>query len=52
MLVKINSCARFGVDCVAVTIEVNIASQGMPYFDLIGLTSREIDESKQTTLEP
>lgn len=46
MLVKINSCARFGVDCVSVTIEVNISSYGMPYFDLIGLTSKEIDESK------
>ena len=46
MLVKINSCARFGVDCVGVTIEVNVSPQGMPYFDLIGLTSREIDESK------
>ncbi|MFA6981765.1 MAG: YifB family Mg chelatase-like AAA ATPase [Patescibacteria group bacterium] len=46
MLLKISSAANFGVTSIGVTVEVNIASRGMPYFDIVGLPNKSIDESK------
>lgn len=36
-----------GLDGVAVTIEVDIASQGLPSFTIVGLADRAVEESKE-----
>lgn len=47
MLVKVNSIAIVGLDVLGVTIEVNIASRGFPSFDIVGLPTKAIAESKE-----
>ncbi|MBP8961025.1 YifB family Mg chelatase-like AAA ATPase [Patescibacteria group bacterium] len=46
MLVKINSATPYGLEAQAISVEVNIASRGLPGFDIIGLPSKTVDESK------
>ncbi len=46
MLIKVNSAATLGVNSIGVTVEVNLASRGMPYFDIVGLPNKAVDESK------
>lgn len=47
MLVKVNSIAILGLEVLKVTIEVNIASRGFPSFDIVGLPTKTIAESKE-----
>ncbi len=47
MLAKISSGAVVGLDAVAVTVEVDIASQGLPSFTIVGLPDKAVEESKE-----
>ncbi|MBI4036370.1 YifB family Mg chelatase-like AAA ATPase [Candidatus Daviesbacteria bacterium] len=47
MLAKVLSGANVGLDAVAVNVEVDIASMGLPSFTIVGLGDRAIEESKE-----
>ena len=47
MLAKIYSGAITGLSATPVTIEVDIASQGLPSFTIVGLPDKAIEESKE-----
>lgn len=47
MLAKVISGANVGLDSTPVTIEVDIASQGLPSFTLVGLADRAVEESRE-----
>lgn len=47
MLAKVISGANVGLESVPVTVEVDIASQGLPSFTLVGLADRAVEESKE-----
>ena len=47
MLAKLLSGAVVGLDAVLVTVEVDIASQGLPSFTIVGLGDKAIDESRE-----
>lgn len=46
MLAKVYSGANIGLNGELVTIEVDIASQGLPSFTIVGLADRAVEESK------
>ena len=46
MLVKINSATPYGLEAQPITVEVDIATRGLPSFDIIGLPSKTVDESR------
>ncbi len=47
MLAKIISGANIGLDATLVTCEVDISSQGLPSFTIVGLGDRAVEESKE-----
>lgn len=47
MLAKVNSSAIVGLDAVSVEVEVDIASQGLPSFTIVGLPDKAVEESKE-----
>lgn len=47
MLAKVLSGANVGLEAMPVTIEVDIASQGLPSFTIVGLGDRAIEEAKE-----
>lgn len=47
MLAKITSGAVIGLDATPVTVEVDIASQGLPSFTIVGLPDKAVEESKE-----
>ena len=47
MLAKIFSGAVVGLDAVPVTVEVDIASQGLPSFTIVGLPDKAVEESRE-----
>ncbi len=47
MLSKVNSAAIVGLDAVPVEVEVDIASQGLPSFTIVGLPDKAVEESKE-----
>ncbi len=47
MLAKILSGAVVGLEAVPVTVEVDIASQGLPSFTIVGLPDQAVEESKE-----
>jgi magnesium chelatase family protein len=47
MLIKLSSVANIGIESICVDIEINIASGGLPKFNIVGLPSKAIEESKQ-----
>lgn len=47
MLAKVLSGSNIGLESVPVTIEVDIASQGLPSFTIVGLGDRAVEESKE-----
>jgi len=47
MLAKVLSGANVGLNVVLVTVEVDIASQGLPSFTIVGLGDRAVEESKE-----
>ncbi len=47
MLAQIRSGAVVGLDAVPVTVEVDIASQGLPSFTIVGLPDKAVEESRE-----
>ncbi len=47
MLAKVNSAAIVGLEAVLVEVEVDIASQGLPSFTIVGLPDKAVEESKE-----
>lgn len=47
MLAKIRSAALIGLDAYPVEVEVDIASQGLPSFTIVGLPDKAVEESKE-----
>lgn len=47
MLAKILSGAVVGLEAVPITVEVDIASQGLPSFTIVGLPDKAVEESKE-----
>jgi magnesium chelatase family protein len=47
MLAQITSGAMVGLDAVPVTVEVDIASQGLPAFSIVGLPDKAVEESRE-----
>lgn len=47
MLAKVLPGANVGLDAVLVTVEVDIAAQGLPNFTIVGLGDRAVEESRE-----
>lgn len=47
MLATVNSSAVLGLDAVPVEVEVDIASQGLPAFTIVGLPDKAVEEAKE-----
>lgn len=47
MLAKVLSGTNLGLDTVPVTVEVDVASQGLPSFTIVGLADRAVEESRE-----
>ncbi|MBP7927561.1 ATP-binding protein, partial [Patescibacteria group bacterium] len=47
MLIKVKSVALHATSCIEVLVEVNIASRGLPAFDIVGLASKAVYESRE-----
>lgn len=47
MLAKVLSGANVGLNSVQVVVEVDIASQGLPTFTIVGLADRAVDEARE-----
>jgi len=47
MLAKVISGATVGLDSVPIEVEVDIAAQGLPAFNIVGLPDKAIEESKE-----
>src|SRR3990167_6198714 len=47
MLAKITSGATVGLNALLVDVEVDIASQGLPSFTIVGLPDKAVEESKE-----
>lgn len=47
MLARIQSSAVTGLDCQPIEVEVDIASQGLPSFTIVGLADRAVEEAKE-----
>lgn len=47
MLAKITSGATVGLDSIAVTVEVDISSSGLPAFSIVGLPDKAVEEAKE-----
>jgi len=45
MLAQVNSGAVVGLDAVPVSVEVDIASVGLPSFTIVGLPDKAVEES-------
>src|SRR6266699_6137294 len=47
MLAKVLSAAVVGLDAVHVEVEIDIASQGLPNFFIVGLPDKAVEEAKE-----
>src|SRR6478752_7232293 len=47
MLAKVLSAAIIGLEAVPVEVEVDIASQGLPSFTIVGLPDKAVEEAKE-----
>ncbi|MDP2741752.1 MAG: YifB family Mg chelatase-like AAA ATPase [bacterium] len=47
MLIKVPSVANLGLETIKVDVEVNLASKGLPGFEIVGLPDKAVDESKE-----
>ncbi|MFH1678482.1 MAG: YifB family Mg chelatase-like AAA ATPase [Candidatus Omnitrophota bacterium] len=47
MLVKVCSASNLGLETIAIDVEVNVASRGLPAFEIVGLPSKAVDESRE-----
>ncbi len=47
MLSKVNSSAVVGLEAVPIEVEVDIASQGLPSFTIVGLPDKAVEEARE-----
>jgi magnesium chelatase family protein len=47
MLVKASSALNIGLETIIVDVEINVANKGLPGFDIVGLPSKAVDESRE-----
>lgn len=47
MLAKVFSGATVGLESVLITVEVDVAAQGLPSFTIVGLPDKAVEESKE-----
>lgn len=47
MLSRVNSVANVGLSSVLVEVEVDVATQGFPAFNIVGLPSKAVEEAKE-----
>ncbi len=47
MLAKVTSSAIIGLNAIPVEVEVDIASQGLPSFTIVGLPDKSVEEAKE-----
>lgn len=47
MLVKVKSAANRGLEMTGIDVEVNVASRGLPGFDIVGLPDKAVGESRE-----
>jgi magnesium chelatase family protein len=47
MFIKVQSATNLGLETIGVDVEVNIANRGLPIFEIVGLPSKSIDESRE-----
>ncbi|MBI2621230.1 MAG: YifB family Mg chelatase-like AAA ATPase [Candidatus Levybacteria bacterium] len=47
MLAKVNSAAIIGLNATPVEVEVDISSQGLPSFTIVGLPDKAVEEAKE-----
>jgi magnesium chelatase family protein len=47
MLSRVNSVANIGLTSVLVEVEVDVATQGFPAFNIVGLPSKAVEEAKE-----
>lgn len=47
MLIKVCSAANSGLETIGVDVEVNLANRGLPAFEIVGLPSKAVDESRE-----
>jgi magnesium chelatase family protein len=47
MLIKVPSAANLGLKTIEIEVEVNVAKKGLPTFNIVGLPSKAVDESKE-----
>ncbi|MDP2909849.1 MAG: YifB family Mg chelatase-like AAA ATPase [bacterium] len=47
MFLKVQSATNLGLETIGVDIEVNIASRGLPNFEIVGLPAKSVEESKE-----
>lgn len=47
MLIKVPSVANLGLETIKVDVEVNLASRGLPGFDIVGLADKAVAESRE-----
>lgn len=47
MLIKVPSALHIGLETVGVDVEINMASRGLPGFEIVGLPSKAVDESRE-----
>src|SRR3990167_8525115 len=47
MLIKVRSAANSGLEAIGVDVEVSVSNRGLPSFDIVGLASKAVEESKE-----
>lgn len=47
MLAKVNSGALIGLNAIPIEVEVDISSQGLPSFTIVGLPDKSVEEAKE-----
>jgi len=47
MLIKVPSASNSGLETIGIDVEVNVASRGLPAFEIVGLPNKAVDESKE-----
>jgi len=47
MLIKVSSALNIGLETMSVDVEINVANRGLPGFDIVGLPSKAVDESRE-----
>lgn len=47
MLAKIISAAAVGLECIPITVEVDILKSSLPRFEIVGLPDKAVEESKE-----